>query len=309
VIIVRDLSKARSRRLRYGEASVWARDASASVRLDGVGGVTLFPGGIASLTTSVGDYTGAEGASILIIVVQAGEVAISLESGASARVEVSGSHFRASPGSRFGVRVVDGEGVFSVGRGEITPEAQGPDVTYLLKSVRTDNSGKPIGLGKEQFEVHPNKRIPLPIGVQKPSLEKPKSTAFLMAARFMQNQPSQTHQPAIDLEVEFCLRGGPVGIGVFLPSTQSCEIVKTNQYGVAIATFQAGPNPGSAKVRATAVASKQSYWEGDIRVVKPFGVLKWIVIGAAAIGGTVCAFKCDRDGKGPVRPLPPQTNP
>jgi hypothetical protein len=286
----------------WGGEQIWAKEASANVHLDGVGQVLLYRGSMARLLMSVPLGRAVIDEPVLTVVVSAGEIAMSLDSDASARVVVNDTVFRASRGAKFRIHTADDERAFEVKTGVIIREALPQDQGYLVSWEAIDyRTNRPTGPSSGRNKVQTNKTTK--IGVKAPP--KSKVSRVFTNASFLNSPLPQSDQIIVGLEVRFCLVSDPT-IGVFLPSRSSCEIGKVEPSGVAVVVFQAGPNKGSSTVRATVVSSPNDYKDGVIEVVKP---PLWrgrnILILAAALGGIICAFKCHPRSTPPLQQVPP----
>jgi len=82
--------------------------------------------------------------------------------------------------------------------------------------------------------------------------------------------------------------------------------VPTNDYGVAIATFTAGPKKGKSKVTATVAGQTGPSWEGQIIVGKAGGLHNKLLLGAA-VAAAVIVLVVRR--KKPLKQEPPPVIP
>lgn len=299
----------------HGEQVIWngelvsVGEISARVNLDQVGSVVLLKGSSARLLTSIASDPPNRREAILTAVVKAGAVVISLQSDSVACVEIGDSIVRSSRGSKFKVGIDGGEAVVEVERGEISNELQQPRPRYLVKPVKLNARGIPIGSGPNTIPVRTDHFVSIPVSVEvkpEPTGRPPRQLEARALRVAYQAVPGS--QLALGIEVEFCLRTDPT-IGSFVPTGGPCTTERTDQYGVAKAQFHAGDKKGTSKIRATVVSSKEDYWEGTIEVYKlGFWRLRNVVILAAAAGvSTFCILKCGP--RGPLRQAPPPVIP
>jgi hypothetical protein len=295
----------------YGEQVIWngellsVGEISAHVNLDQVGSVVLLKGSSARLLTAIADNPPNRREAILTAVIDAGAVVISLQSDSVAYVEIGDSIVRSSRGSKFRVGIQEGEAVVEVERGEITSELPQPRPRYIVKPAKLNLLGKPTGPGPNTIPVSTDHFVSIPVSVEvKPQPTGGPPRQLQARALRVAYQAVAASQPAVGIDVEFCLRTDPT-IGSFVSTGAKCTTERTDQYGVAKAQFHAGNKKGTSTIRATVVSSQEDYWEGTIEVYKlGFWRLRNIIILAAAVGGgTLCIVKCGQ--RGPLHQVPP----
>lgn len=289
--------------LLWGGEQIWAKEASANVHLDGVGQVLLYRGSIARLLMSVSPDRAVTDEPVLTAVLSAGEIAMSLDSDASARVVVGDTIYRASRGAKFKVRTADDERAFDVKTGVITREALPQHARYDVSRVYTNRSGQDTGPAPQKKQVPKKKRAPDAVKLQE--LEPSKAPT---KASFQTDSLQQPAKGIVGVKVKFCLVNNPTN-SVFLPSRSVCETVETNRYGVAIVEFEAGPILGTSTIKAEVLSPSEGSWSGETEVVKGPTDWKKVAILAAVIGGVICAFKCRKHQTPPLQQVPPPNIP
>lgn len=287
----------------WGGEQVWAKEASVSIHLDGVGQVLLYRESLARLSMSATPDRAVNKESVLTVMVAMGEVAVSLMPDAGAHVVIGDTVYRASRGAKFKVRPADRR-VFEVKDGEITKATPQQEPEYIVIPVLIDpKTNRPTGPGPDSTQAEAKKQRSVAVQPKK----KPTKTTHLTNVLFAPQPGQQADSIVVGLRVEFCLESNPT-IGYFTRSGSFCETAETDQDGVAKVVFQAGPNPGSSTVRASVVTAPRYFWLGRIEVVKGSGF--WtprnIIILAAAGAGAFTAFKLFKPQEnGPLRQAPP----
>ena len=287
----------------WGGEQVWAKEAGATVQLGSVGRVLLYRGSLARLSLDVPAEGAAIAEPVLTVVLAAGEVAVSLEAAAGARLVVGETIYRASRGAQFKVRTADRERPFDLKAGVITRETSPQHPRYDVGPVITDRLGRDIGKAPQKRQVRKQARTQMAVKLQEAdSANPPRKTAFMAYQLQTSEQPAKG---VVAVKVMFCLEKP---IGVFLPGNGLCQVVESNQYGVAVVEFQAGSNADTSRVTANVLPPSEGSWTGEIEVV---GLVPWkkVAILAAVTGGVICVFKCRRHSTPPLRQAPSSNTP
>lgn len=271
----------------YGEQMIWAgellqvsNDASACVVLDSIGLVGLERGAelrAATTLTSAVNETG----PILILSLISGNMFVKLQENASAYIEACGSEFTTTNGVSLRIEIRGSEAFVDVTKGEVRPAARELQPEPIDgKIVTVDSRGSPVGDPR-----------PKTIKTQPNAVEK---IAILLTGRTTGKRLSAGRL------VRFLLLNPAAG------RFNSPDVtVPTNDYGVAIATFTAGPNRDQTKVTATVVGCSEPSWEGQIKIEKPRGLRNKILLGAAVAAAAAIIIIVKRPKDGPLKQLPP----
>ncbi|MFL6274537.1 MAG: hypothetical protein ACJ74G_04935 [Blastocatellia bacterium] len=290
--------------LLWGGEQVYAKEASAAVQLGGAGQLLLYRGSLARLSLDVPPDRTVVGEAALTVVVAAGEVAVSLEPAAGARIVVGDTTYRASRGAKFKVRTADLERPFELKAGVITKETLPQEARYIVTWLKVDPvTNKPIAQAPDHQKVRAKHTASRAAGAQK----KPGTSGLVSVLSLAGYSPQQPDNLVPGLAISFCLESNPT-IGRFVRSGQACETATTNQYGAAVVEFQAGSNRGRSTIQARVVSSPSDFKLGTIEVVKP-AFWRWrnVLILAAAAGGVICLFKCRPHSTPPLQQVPPNS--
>ena len=266
----------------YGERSIWggqliqAKAASARIRFDSVGEVTMLRGAMARFAAS---RDGEASGKILIAQLVGGDIAVRLNDEAGAYFEAFGSVFTASRGAEFRLRIREGEVLLNKTEGEVVRQ-QTQQRKYVIR---------PVGLGAN-ISVRARETRQIQIQVT-----------------------DENDNPVPDLPVVFAL--GSPGAGSFGSGTaaSSSVTVTTNAQGIATTSFTAGPGAGSSSVTAT-VAGTSATWTATISVSAAAGIFSAttiaIIAAAAAAGATVAVVAANSDDEPrPITISPPVVRP
>ena len=272
----------------YGEQNIWGgellqafADASACVVLDSVGQVVLERAATVRLATRLSFNCETE-SPVLIISLLNGSVKTQLQPGASSYIEAAGSSLTAKNGASFRVGIHQGQVVVDIEIGEVRAEASALQPLPIGHPVNVDSGGKPTGTRSNTIKTRPNAvekiSILLTDQVTKIALSPGRLVRFLLLTPGKANFNSQ--------EVT----------------------VPTNDYGVATATFTAGPNPGETEVTATVVGFSVPSWKGRITIEKPSVVRNRLLLGGAAAAVIIVVVKWHGDPR-PLKQEPPPVIP
>jgi len=269
----------------HGEQMIWngdlieaSEEASAEVMLYAIGQLTLSCGAMLRLSTFVRLNRDTD-KQILIASLISGEARVQLQPQTTTYIEASGSTLTAKNGASFRVRIQSGHAVVDVEIGEVRSEASGFQPIPIGRPVNVDSTGKPTAQRSDNYKARPNLvdriSILLTDRVTSLALSPGRLVRFLLLTPGKANFNSQ--------EVT----------------------VPTNEYGVATATFTAGPNSGETEVTATVVGYLLPSWKGKIIIEKPPWVARnKLLLGAAAAAVVILVVEWPRD-KGPLRQEPP----
>src|SRR5437763_1127087 len=115
-------------------------------------------------------------------------------------------------------------------------------------------AGKPISQAPDHRKVKANKTASQRAGAQR----KPGTSGLVSSLSFASYSPQQPEHLIPGLDIKFCLVSNPT-IGRFVGSGAACETATTDQYGVAVVEFQAGPNKGRSTIQAAVVSSPADF--------------------------------------------------
>jgi hypothetical protein len=298
--------------LASGPRTLWrgdevvTQDSAAQVELEGVARISLSPGSSLRLFTS----SGFGQQERMVALVNAGQILFDLASIASASVETGDLTVSADGGSRFRVRVVDGIGSVEAISGVLRSERRPQIDIWVLTPVTVTPQGIPTGTAPPRQRVKKGNTGTVAVQAKRGGSRGGGGgglLASLVPVAYVPQQPDP-QTAAARTPIRFCL--SDLTVGVLLPGRGQCETVPTNSAGVAIVLFQAGPTKGVTKITASVLPPAQGSWTGEIEVIDPFWTWqkKLLVGAAAAVGGTVCAFKCGSD-RGPLQQAPPPSIP
>ncbi|MCI0485038.1 MAG: hypothetical protein L0229_00280 [Blastocatellia bacterium] len=266
----------------YGERSIWggqmvqAKAASARIRFDSIGEVTLAGGAMARFAAVRNEEASGK---VLIAQLVAGDIAVRLNDGAGAYAEARGSVFTASRGAEFRLRIREGEVLLDKTEGEVV-EQQDQQRKYIIR---------PVGLGANiSVRARETRQIQMRV-------------------------TDENDNPVPDIPVIFLL-GNP-GAGSFGSgaAAASSVTVTTNAQGIATTSFTAGPGAGSSSMTAT-VSGTNASWTGSIGIsAAAAGGLSAttiaIIAAAAAAGATVAVVATKSDEPRPITVSPPVVRP
>lgn len=302
-------------RIVTGEQMIWggellcATQETCRIKLYRIGHIILYKGASARLVIPIVNERYGGSASVLSVVMLSGEMSISLDTNAVANVDVGGALFSASASSWFRIGFRGEDSIVEVEKGWVWETLQQRRIRYRVVSAIIDpQTQKDIGQGPDKYRVPANEPVKVPVVVKKPQPSSTGGSLFQTNPKLVKYQLPQTEQAASDIDVEFCL-GNPA-VGSFSGSGTSCEVARTNQYGVAVVEFRAGSNAGSSTITATVVTSREDFWRGEIEVFKVAGFWRTrniLILAAVAGGVTICAFKCHP--REPLRQVPPPSIP
>jgi hypothetical protein len=187
-----------------------------------------------------------------VISLASGNIDVQLQEGASAFLEARGTTVATTSGATFRAKILKDEIVVTMLSGDAVLDPYHQDLEYIVEPVIADPlTGRPIKPASSKRTVAPSQggrlqREQISVRVSK----KDKKTKRTIAAG-----------PGRRVTIALLTPGvGELG-------SQSVSVL-TNDYGVATATFIAGPNPGETGIRATDENSGAK-WEGRIIVAKP----------------------------------------
>lgn len=266
----------------YGECFIWsgqliqAKAASARVRFDSVGDVTLAGGATARFATGRGGETGGK---VLIAQLVGGDLTVRLNEETGGYLEAGGKVFTASRGAGFRMRIREGEALLDRVEGGVVGQ-QAQQRKYVIR---------PVGLGAN-ISVRARETRQIQIQVT-----------------------DENDNPVPDVPVIFLL-GNP-GAGSFGSgaAAASSVTVTTNAQGIATTSFTAGPGTGSSSITAT-VSGTNASWTATIGISAAAGALSVttiVIIAAAAAAGATAAVVASNsdDTPRPVTVSPPVIRP
>ena len=260
----------------YGEQMIWGGEVlqvpdgvSACVTLDSIGRIVLERGAILRLVTTRGQRE--TGAEILMMFLISGSVRAQLRPNASAYLVTCGTAFTITSGASFYAEIRDDRPVITVSGGAVETDPSYQEVEYIVEPVVADPlTGSPVKRASSTRRVAPSR----PGAVQ----QTPISVAEIKRDKKTKKKigPAEPGRPiAMALETP--------GIGEL--GSQSVTVF-TNNFGVATATFTAGPNPGETRITATSESGAK--WVGKIIVAKPgFWTTKNKILVSVGIGAAV----------------------
>jgi hypothetical protein len=273
-------------RIAYGQQNIWGGElltvsdtSTALIQLDSVARIMLKGGTSVRFAISALPVANDRNHRILIASVITGQINVYLQQNACAYIESGTSSVMATDGAAFGVNVFDGSMRVNVESGSVEAAPPGIQRVYILEPVNVDPvTGSPLGRRSSNFKVAPNGKTQIPIRVK--------------------DQNGRPGGPGRRVRIAL----GKPGVGEI---GSQVVTVLTNDSGVAIATFQAGPNQDSTPVTAIDEESGAS-WKGHIVVAKPPGIFRTrnILLMGAAAGALIVVISTHGD-PGPIRQEPP----
>ena len=260
-------------------------DTTARVIVDNVSHVTLKNDTIAKFSTSLTTLNDNRGHPILIASLTSGEIAVTLDKGACAYVEVAGSAVTASEGASFRVAIREGEVIVDPASGEVE-----------VSSIMSQDAARKLSFGEIRADSAGGFTfIELP----------PRLDVQTRETRNIQSRVTdQNDKPIPDVPVIFALSGKSIGL---FPGGSTTFTATTNAQGVASAPFTAGPSSATGTINTTVEGTNVSQTiEVNVRSKIP---AKKLMIGAAAGLVVGIIIIVDPPGSDPLRQVPPPTIP
>ena len=278
----------------YGQEMIWggellqvADGATACVMLDSIGRVVLERGTTLRLA-AIQRCVGCEaGGPILIVSLTSGSISVQLQELASMHLEAGGGVFTATNGAYLHVRVRGSEADIEVSRGAVETEPHNQDVEFIVEPVidnaLTGRAIKPASSTRRVAQSKPGK------------IPQQERIAVKVSKRDKKTKETTPVGPGRAVAMALLTPGvGEIG-------SQTITVF-TNDYGVAAATFTAGPNPGQTAIRATDENSGAK-WEGIIVVAKLPGFWRTQnkILVSAALAATIIIIVDRTRNKGPLQ--------